>query len=322
MTRVSTLTVVLLAAGFSGFVSARTSQAPTFPVLPPTPCTRLTALTIPNVSVTSAQDVAAGPLAPDATGRGRGSTTVPAMCRVALVATPTADSHINIEVWLPARDAWNGRFLGTDNGGFSGAIGYAAMASAVTRGYATVGTDTGHAGDQMEFGQGHPERIVDWAYRAIHVAAETAKLVIRNLLRPFPDRSYFSGCSTGGQQALSEAQRFPADYDGIVAGDPGNNRLRLIFGFLWSWIAAHTEDGAPILTPAKLTLLARSSVEACDAADGVRDGLIADPRRCRFDPSVLTCNGADTDACLTPPQVAGVKKIYDGAVNPRTRERI
>src|SRR5579871_1462586 len=300
-----------------------------------TPCDKLTALTIPNVTIASSSSVAPGPFSPAGTpppagapagaagraGRG-GGLTVPAMCRVALVAAPSADSHINIEVWLPVAAAWNGRFLGTDNGGFSGAIGYAAMASAAGRGYAVAGTDTGHTGDQMEFGQGHPERVIDWSYRAIHLTAEIGQLIARDYYGRFADKTYFSGCSTGGQQALSEAQRFPADYDGIVAGDPGYNRTRLIFGFLWGWLATHTDDGSPILPQAKLALLTKSAIEACDAADGLKDGIIGDPRKCKFDPAVLQCKAGDSDTCLTAPQVQAVQKVYAGARNPRTGEQL
>ena len=167
---------------------------------------------------------------------------VPAFCRVMVTAKPTTDSDIKVEVWLP--DAWNGKLLGTDNGGFSGAINYAALAGAIAKGYAAVSTDTGHAGDQMDFGIGHPEKIVDWAYRSVHEMTTIAKIVVERANGRAPARSYFSGCSTGGQQALSEAQRYPADYDGIVAGDPGNNRINLIYGFLWSWLATHDADGA------------------------------------------------------------------------------
>ncbi len=142
-----------------------------------------------------------------------------------VTARPTPDSDIKVEVWLP--DAWNGKLLGTDNGGFSGAINYAALAAAVTKGYAAVSTDTGHTGDQMDFGIGHPEKIVDWAYRSVHEMTTIAKTVVERVKGRAPARSYFSGCSTGGQQALSEAQRYPADYDGIVGGDPGNNRINL-----------------------------------------------------------------------------------------------
>jgi Tannase and feruloyl esterase len=278
-------------------------------------CRQLAALTIPNVTIASATDVPAGPFT-----EGR-SLTVPAFCRVVAVAAPTPDSHINLEVWIPSQ-TWNGKLLGTDNGGFSGAIGYAAMAAALNRGYATVGTDTGHTGGEMDFGVGHPEKIVDWAYRSVHVMTEVAKLVVRSLEGRFPEHAYFSGCSTGGQQALSEAQRYPADYDGIVAGDPGNDRLNLIYGFLWSWMATHGPDGRTLLPSAKLPSIARAAVAACDAADGVKDGLIGDPRSCHFDPSALACTGVEDDSCLTPPQVAAVKKVYDGAKNPRTGAQI
>jgi feruloyl esterase len=140
-----------------------------------------------------------------------------------------------------------------------------------------------------------------------------AKTIVERAKGRAPARSYFSGCSTGGQQALSEAQRYPADYDGIVAGDPGNNRVNLIYGFLWSWLATHDAGGAPILPAAKLPALARAAVASCDRIDGLEDGLIGDPRACHFDPGALACHGADTDACLTPPQIDAVKKVYAGA---------
>ena len=180
---------------------------------------------------------------------------MPAFCRVAVTAKPTSDSDIKVEVWLP--DAWNGKLLGTDNGGFSGAINYAGLASAITKGYAAVSTDTGHSGDQMDFGIGHPEKIVDWAHRAVHEMTVLAKAVVEKARGRAPLHSYFTGCSTGGQQALSEAQRYPADYDGIVAGDPGNNRVHLIYGFLWSWLATHDAIGKATLPAAKLPALAQ-----------------------------------------------------------------
>jgi feruloyl esterase len=280
-------------------------------------CESLTALTIPDVQVAAATAVAAGPLA-----MGRGTMTVPAMCRVQALAMPSPDSRIAIEVWMPLASAWNGKLLGTDNGGFSGAIGYQAMAAAVTRGYAAVGTDTGHDGDQMEFGIGHPERITDWAYRAVHVMTDVAKIIVRSHQGRLPERSYFSGCSTGGQQALSEAQRYPSDYDGIVAGDPGNDRLNLIYGFLWSWLATHDEQGQAILPSSKLPAIAAAATAACDAADGLKDGIIDDPRACHFAPASIACKGDDEPGCLTPRQVEAVQKVYDGPKNPRTGVQI
>jgi feruloyl esterase len=140
-----------------------------------------------------------------------------------------------------------------------------------------------------------------------------AKIVVEKDRGRAPVHSYFSGCSTGGQQALSEAQRYPADYDGIVAGDPGNNRVNLIYGFLWSWLATHDADGSPILPSAKLPAMAKAAVAACDRNDGLDDGLIGDPRACHFDPAVLACKGSEDDSCLTPRQIEAATKVYAGA---------
>ncbi len=290
-----------------------------------TACENLAALTIPTVSIRGASAVPAGPFTVPGT---RQELTLPAFCRIEGVARPTVDSEIKFEIWMPPADAWNGRFQGVGNGGYSGAIGYTALAAALKRGYAAASTDTGHTGDDMKFGQGHPEKIVDWAYRSVHVMTETAKLVLRSHTGRFPEHSYFVGCSSGGHQALSEAQRFPDDYDGIVAGDPAHNRIRQTFGFLHSWMATHGRDGTPIIPAAKLPLLTRAAVEACDALDGLKDGIIDDPRRCTFDPGKLLCKGAtagpviEDTTCLTPAQVDAARKMYDGLKNPRTGEPI
>lgn len=295
------------------------AQAPK-PAAAGTPCANLAALTIPNVVINAATAVAAGGFSPP------GSTapiTLPAFCRVEATARPTSDSEIKFEVWIPPTEAWNGKFQGVGNGGYMGSISYAAMAVALRRGYATASTDTGHAGDDLRFGQGHPEKLIDYGHRAVHVMTESAKLVIRNAAGRFAERSYFVGCSAGGQQALSEAQRYPEDYDGIIAGDPANNRIRQTFGFLSSWIATHDADGAPLLTQAKLALLTKSAVAACDATDGLKDGLIDDPRRCAFNPATLACKaGVDDATCLTAPQVAAAQRMYDGTTSPTTKKLI
>ena len=275
-----------------------------------TGCEQLASVTLQNAVVTLAHAYPAGEVGSPPPGR---RVSVPAFCRVAVTAKPTPDSDIKIEVWLPETKAWNGKLLGVDNGGFSGAINATALGAALAKGYAAVGTDTGHTGDQMDFGVGHPEKIVDWAYRSVHEMTRIAKTIVENANGRPPSKSYFSGCSTGGHQALSEAQRYPADYDGIVAGDPGNNRINLIYGFLWSWLATHDADGTPTLPSSKLPALAKAAVAACDRNDGLEDGIISDPRRCAFDPAVLTCRGAETDACLTPRQVEAAKKVYAGA---------
>jgi feruloyl esterase len=195
------------------------------------------------------------------------------------------------------------------------------MRTALEKGYATAGSNTGHDGGDLKFGAGHPEKIADWGYRAVHVMTGIAKQVVGAYYGHAPAHSYFTGCSTGGHQALMEAQRFPADYDGIVAGDPGNDRIRLNVGFLWSWLAANRDAGNP-LPAAKLPMLNRAVMEACDALDGIRDGIISTPQSCRFDPNTLLCKNGDADTCLTESQAAAVRSIYDGARNPRTGERL
>ena len=285
-----------------------------------TACTNLAALTIPSVTIKSATAVVAGPFSPPGA---QTAMNLPAFCRIEATARPTSDSDIRFEVWIPPADAWNGKFEGVGNGGYQGSISYAAMAIALRRGYATASTDTGHTGDDMKFGESHPEKLIDYGHRAVHVMTDSAKLIIRNAAGRFAERSYFVGCSAGGQQALSEAQRYPEDYDGIVAGDPANNRIRQTFGFLSSWIATHAPDGKPLIPQSKLALLTKSAVEACDAIDGLKDGIIDDPRRCHFDPAKLLCKSASDDAaCLTAAQVDAAKKMYDGTKNPRTGELI
>ncbi len=231
--------VALTVASSSVLASGMAAGAPAG-----TPCAQLTALTIPTVTISAAADVAAGAFTPPGA---QTALTMPAFCRVEAIARPTSDSEIRFEVWIPPAAAWNGKFQGVGNGGYQGSISYGAMAAAVRRGYATASTDTGHTGDDMRFGQGHPEKLIDYGHRAIHVMTESAKLIVRNAAGRFAERSYFVGCSAGGQQALSEAQRYPDDYDGIVAGDPANNRIRQTFGFLSSWIATHDADGRPII---------------------------------------------------------------------------
>ncbi len=284
-----------------------------------TSCANLAALTIPTITIKSSTSVPAGPFTPPGATN---AITVPAFCRVEATARPTSDSEIKFEVWIPPSDAWNSKLEGVGNAGYSGAIPYPAMAAGLRRSYAVVGTDTGHTGDDVKFGQGHPEKVIDWAYRSVHVMTEAAKLIVRDAQGRFADRAYFVGCSTGGHQALSEAQRYPDDYEGIVAGDPANNRIRETFAFLHSWMATHTADGKPILSAQKLALLTRSAVDACDILDGVKDGIIDDPRRCHFDPAKIACKSGDDATCLTPAQVEAARKVYDGVRNPRTGEQI
>jgi feruloyl esterase len=173
----------------------------------------------------------------------------------------------------------------------------------------------------LKFAVGHPEKINDWAYRSVHMMTETAHLVVRSYYGKLADHSYFWGCSTGGHQALTEAQRYPEDYDGIIAGAAANNRIRQVAAFLWNWRVLHEHEGES-LPAAKLPMLHDAVMAACDALDGIKDGIISNPRLCKFDPSSLACKGADAADCLSQSQVAQVRKIYDGARNPRTGEQI
>jgi feruloyl esterase len=293
-------------------------------------CESLISLTLPDTAVTLAVPVAAGALlqwpgpgvnAPAAL-MDVAPNNLPAFCRVELHISPSQDSDIKAEVWLPA-SGWNGRFMAVGNGGWSGAISYKSMAAAVARGYATASTNTGHDGgpEDGRFAQGHPEKVVDFAYRSVHETTVRAKAIIAAYYGSSPRFSYWNGCSTGGKQGLKEAQRFPVDFDGIVAGAPASDWIHLQAQFVWVAQAAH-KDQASYIPPEKYALIHRAVLKACDAADGVTDGVLEDPTRCKFDPIVLRCNGADSSDCLTESQVELARTIYSAALNPRTHQPI
>jgi feruloyl esterase len=277
-------------------------------------CGSLAKLTLPHTLIKSAQLVPEGPFNPPA---GRVIQRVPAFCRVTGTIQPTADSDIQFEVWMPASN-WNGKFQGVGNGGFAGAISYAGLAMALGRGYATASTDTGHqlADTDASWALGHPEKITDFGYRAIHETAVNAKAIVKAFYGTAARHSYFSSCSNGGRQALMEAQRFPDDYDGIIAGAPANHWTRLLSAAVWD-MQATLSDPASYIPAAKLPAIQAAALAACDALDGVKDGVIDDPSHCRFDPSVLLCKAEESDACLTAPQLAALKKIYAGPRNSK-----
>lgn len=271
------------------------------------------------LSITSAEAVAAGAFDPP---RGRGAfADLPAFCRVAAVATPRPASRIEFEVWVP--QSWNGKLVVTGNGGYGNVPSYGDMAHALRQGYAAAGGDTGHQGatpDDLLWGVGHPDRIEDWGSRSIHAITDPAKRIAAAVGGQALRRAYYYGCSTGGHQGYAEIQRFPDDFDGVIAGAPGNNRVRLNAGFLWQFLSNHTRDGGadPILPASKLPVITRAVVAACDGLDGVSDGIVDDPRRCRFEPASMACRSGDAPHCLTPPQVEALSKMYAGATSPRT----
>lgn len=281
-------------------------------------------LGLPQTTITVAREVS-GPFTPPENFESRGFTVDDlAFCRVAGTASPEAGSAINFEVWLPRAEAWNGRFQGIGSGGSAGAIRYRQLAAAVAGGYAAVATDNGHRSDSSFDGSwslGQPVRLVDFGYRAQHEATLAGKAATRAYYGREADYSYFVGCSQGGHHALMEAQRFPDDYDGIVAGAPANYWVGLMTGELWAGLATTRTPGQD-LPREKLPALGAAVLEACDALDGLEDGLVDDPRACDFDPGVLECEGADGPGCLTTGQVAAVRAIYGGPVRPSTGEQI
>ena len=281
-------------------------------------CADLAKLALPNAKITVAETVDAGAFKPP--DQENAFRTLPSFCRVAVTLTPSPDSDIKVEVWIPAAN-WNGKFQAVGNGAFNGNINYTAMAAALGRGYATSSTDTGHTGGGASWAAGHPQKVVDFGWRAVHEMTIAAKKVIAARTGSAPSFSYWNGCSAGGRQAMKEAQRFPDDYNGIIAGAPGLD---------WTGRAAQAvrvaktleHNAAARLSSADRQLLHRAVLEACDAADGLKDGLVSDPDSCRFDPGVLECRGPDRAGCLTPPQIETARLIYSTGVNASTKRKI
>lgn len=281
-------------------------------------CEKLSAFHSSGTVVTLAQTVGAAAFTPPA-GPGRGPSafqSLPSFCRVAITLTPTADSDIRSEVWLPS-SGWNGKLQVVGNGGWAGTISYPAMAKALSQGYATASTDTGHSTPGGSFAAGHPEKLIDFGYRAVHETTVQAKALVKAFYAGEPRRSYWNGCSTGGRQGLMSAQRYPADFDGVIAGAPANYMSHLQPWSLAVGLAVHATEESYI-PPAKYVVLHKAVIEACDALDGVKDGVIENPMRCSFDPKTIQCQGSDTSACLTAPQVEAARRVYANTVNPRT----
>ena len=287
-------------------------------------CDRVAAtLKLPDATVTAARLVPAGSFTPPATGADtpRPVAGLPAFCRVELAITPSSDSDIRSEVWMPV-SGWNGKFQQVGNGAFAGSIQYAALGEALRRGYAAASTDTGHTGPGAAWALGHPEKIADFGHRAVHETAVHSKSAISNFYGMAPKLSYFTGCSGGGRMAFQEAQRYPADFDAILAGAPAYDRGNEAFGFMAKWNATH-ETPQSVIPASTYPAIHRAALEACDALDGLKDGLIEDVLGCRFDPKVIECKaGANADSCLTTPQVKAVRTLYAGATNPKTGQLI
>ena len=283
------------------------------PALRADSCTAIKDLKLPDTTITMAERVASGDLeGPDID---KPLHELPPFCRVVGVLRPTADSEIRFEVWLPEKD-WNSRFLGVGNGGFAGSIGYQSLAGNLKRGFATAGSDAGHQAqsEDASWAFGHPEKIKDFGWRAVHLTAERAKDVVKAYYGKTANKAYFDSCSDGGREALMEAQRFPEDYDGILAGAPANNWTRMLASAV-DVTQATMSDPRAYISSLKLPAIERAALAACDASDAVKDGIISYPAKCHFDPAVLLCKTADSLDCLTQPQVDSLKKFYAGGVD-------
>jgi feruloyl esterase len=283
------------------------------------PCDNVKALNIPHTTITMAQPIAPGGFTPQG-GRGADAfKALPAFCRVAATLAPVADSEIKIEVWLP-ESGWNGKLQSVGNGAWAGTISYPAMATALSSGYAAASTDTGHTGNNPNFITGHPEKVTDFGYRAVHEMTVAAKAVIGAYYGNGPKYSYWNGCSTGGRQALMEAQRYPTDYDGILAGAPAIYASRLQGMQVWASQTVH-KDEASYIPPNKYPAIHDAVLQQCDALDGVKDGVLEDPTKCKFDAKALACKADDAATCLTAPQVDAANRLYTGPRDSKTGQQ-
>lgn len=293
-------------------------------------CESVASLALADGKITSASLVAAGAFTLPSGGGpltgGPGGLAVfkaaPSFCRVTATLTPTPDSDIKIEVWMPAEN-WNGKLVGIGNGIWAGNISYSALAEPLARGFATAATDTGHVGSGMDakFAVGHKEKLIDFGYRAVHEMTVKAKAIIAAYYGQKERLSLWVSCSTGGRQGLMEAYRYPDDYKGISSMAPANPMVGLMIDTLWTGYAA-TRDDANRLSTASLKAAHEAFINQCDEKDGLKDGIVADPEHCRFDSGNIQCKEGNSNDCLTAPQVAALRDIYAGPKNPRTGEQI
>jgi tannase/feruloyl esterase len=276
-------------------------------------CESLSSLKLPDTIITVAETHAAGSLK-DPRGR-----SLPGFCRVAATVTPTKESDIKVEVWLPL-SGWNGKLQAVGNGGWNGTMPHGGLDAALRAGYAAAGTDTGHLGGGGPWMQNR-EKLIDFGYRAVHEMTARAKAIVDAFYGSAPRYSYFTGCSGGGREALMEAQRYPRDFDGIVAGAPSLNATGRAAFSMWVAASLRKVEGSYIPKD-KYGAIHQAALAACDSGDGATDGIIENPRECRFDPAVLQCKGPENNSCLTVPQVAAARVIYEPLVDPGTKQEI
>lgn len=285
-------------------------------------CESISSLKLPNVWITAAQLVQEGTFALSAKMK---LSDLPASCRVTGLIRPTSDSNIGFELWMPER-IWNGKYMQIGNGGFGGNLDlfYLSVPDILQRGYAVAGTDDGHQssdGLDARFAIGHPEKVKDLAWRSVHLTNTIAKAIVAAFYGSSPRHAYFEGCSTGGKEAFMEAQHFPDDFDGIIAGAAAYNYINTILRFVWN-SQALLEDPGSYIPPVKVSMIESTAMQSCDEEDGVKDNVISNPLACHFDPAVLLCKVGESERCLTEPQIRALRRVYAGPVNPRTKRQI
>jgi feruloyl esterase len=306
------LTVATVAACGSGDAATTTAAPATADTSDPLACETLTGLTLADTTITLAETVPAGPFTPPGANQ---ALELPGFCRVVAMTQPA----VNFEVWLPT-EGWNGKFHTSGNGGMAGSISYDAMATALNRGYAAASTDTGHVrgdgGFDANWALNRPDLIEDFGHRSIHLTAVHGKAISEAFYGDAPNYAYYVGCSKGGQQGMMEAQRYPEDFDGLVVGDPAH-MWTSFYASAHLWYALATLDNEDsYIPPSKVAILGDAVTAACDAIDGIEDGVLDDPRKCQFDPGTLTCAaGQDESTCFTAAQVQAVKDIWSGPTN-------
>lgn len=315
-----------LSLPFVGVMGQATAQAVSQPAaMQDDACSRLGALRLKDVTITVATSVAkAAPVPNSGLSPMFGNAPVvgkapAAFCRVVGHIRPTASSDIGFEVWMPST-GWDGRLHGIGIGGFAGAIDYYTLGQGVRAGQAAVATDTGHRGNMQEsaWSKGHPEAVRDYSWRAIHLSTVAAKQLVAAFYGRRPDKSYFVGCSGGGRQGLVQAARFPEDYDGILAGSPAANFTELAMALVNAHQAQSVSGAA--MRPSQAKFLQEEVLRQCDASDGQQDGLVADPRQCRFDASKLLCSNSNSPQCFSEAQVGALRRIHAGPRNSAGRQ--
>lgn len=269
-------------------------------------CANLVAPTSARAQLLLAQTVATGSFTPPDSPRPL--QELPTFCRAVLSLHPSSDSEIGAEIWLP--ENWNNKLLMVGSGGWGGGIDYQGLAAGLRRGYAVGATDDGHRSSGAGFILGHPQKFIDFAYRAQHETTLAAKALVKARYARIPSHSYWQGCSGGGREGLIQAYRYPDEFDGIIAGDPADIRRNA-----WAlWLAVQAlSDPAAYIPPSKYPMIHAAVLAACDANDGLKDGLISDPRNCHVDFSSLQCKGPDAPQCLTTRQVQTARTMISPA---------